>query len=190
MSLLAEDGRVTLALGELADLFSDPVPDPLAGRFRTTSGIEDLVSRLDARSAGPLHLEIGVERGAAGPDEAARAKRALEGCCAERIETLEVRRHQVERLGRKELAFGLVFLAACLAAASGLAAGTLGPDWLRDFFAEGLVIVGWIALWHPVDMLLFERLPILRDQRVLRRIQSADVRVQRYAPSAPGRRSP
>jgi hypothetical protein len=137
MSLLAEDGRVTLALGELADLFSDPVPDPLAGRFRTTSGIEDLVSRLDARSAGPLHLEIGVERGAAGPDEAARAKRALEGCCAERIETLEVRRHQVERLGRKELAFGLVFLAACLAAASGLAAGTLGPDWLRDFLRRG-----------------------------------------------------
>ena len=62
-------------------------------------------------------------------------------------------------------------------AVAALLASSSGPSWARTFFSEGLIIVGWIALWHPVDMLFFERLPLLREQRVLRRIQNADVRV-------------
>lgn len=37
------------------------------------------------------------------------------------------------------------------------------------------MIVGWIALWHPVDMLFFERIPLVREQRILRRIAGATV---------------
>ena len=70
---------------------------------------------------------------------------------------------------------------------------TLGPSGRNDPIHDGVILsaearaaepvfqrfrrVGWIALWHPVDMLFFERLPLLREQRVLRRIQNADVRV-------------
>lgn len=95
---------------------------------------------------------------------------------AERLDRLDVERAAIRRRGLKELLVGLLFLGACLAVAA-LLASSSGPSWARTFFSEGLIIVGWIALWHPVDMLFFERLPLLREQRVLRRIQNADVRV-------------
>ena len=30
--------------------------------------------------------------------------------------------------------------------------------------------------WHPVDALFFDRLPLVKEKRVLRRVQHADVR--------------
>jgi hypothetical protein len=52
---------------------------------------------------------------------------------------------------------------------------SISPEWLGQLVVEGLVIVGWIALWHPVDMLCFDRLPLLRDKRVLVRVQQAQI---------------
>lgn len=53
---------------------------------------------------------------------------ALAGYCSERIDQLDVQRAQVKRLGRKQLAAGLVFLGACLALGSALSVAQLGPD--------------------------------------------------------------
>ncbi len=89
---------------------------------------------------------------------------------------VEVELARVARRGRTELLFGVVFLAACFALSSA-AASSLEPYWLSDFISEGLIIVGWIALWHPVDMLLFERWPLRRDIRLLRTIRDAEIRI-------------
>ncbi|WP_247828979.1 hypothetical protein [Arthrobacter antioxidans] len=77
-----------------------------------------------------------------------------------------------------ELIFGLLFLALCLVLSSSVAALVVGPAWLNQFIVEGLIIVGWIALWHPIDLLLFERWPLRTELRKVERLRKGTVQVR------------
>lgn len=86
------------------------------------------------------------------------------------------------REGRAALVIGLLFLGLCLVAseavnqwAAGLAARLLG---------EGLLIVGWVALWRPLEIFLYEWWPIHRRLRVHQRLAAAPVWI-RAAPESP-----
>jgi NhaP-type Na+/H+ or K+/H+ antiporter len=58
------------------------------------------------------------------------------------------------------LAIGLLFLFACLYLRRSLqSAGS------NELIAEGLLIIGWVALWRPVEMFLYDWWPLLRQQR-------------------------
>jgi len=58
------------------------------------------------------------------------------------------------RQGRLTAIRGFVVLVFCLL----LRRAIVGLHWPGvDFFAEGLGILGWVVLWHPLDILLFER---------------------------------
>ncbi len=62
--------------------------------------------------------------------------------------------------GATNLAIGLVFLGACLSARGSLPAG------LRSgVLAEGLLIIGWVGLWRPVEIFLYDWWPIRRRQQ-------------------------
>ena len=47
-----------------------------------------------------------------------------------------------------------------------------------DVIGEGLLIVGWVGLWRPAEMLLFDRLESAADRAVLHRLAQAPVRFQ------------
>lgn len=167
---------VGLEIDNLDDLFHTPLTDPMNGRFETRSGFDRLVDDVEP-ILRPLVITLSVTGDAEAEASAERVERALAGVAQGRIAQLRAERIRIRRLGLKELGFGLAFLALCLIAGSSIAAFDIGPVWFRHFATEGLVIVGWISLWHPVDMLFFDRLPIAREQRVLARIACARVRV-------------
>jgi hypothetical protein len=77
--------------------------------------------------------------------------------------------------GRQALAIGLAFLAACTLAREALRGATDTP-WLA-LIEEGLTIVGWIAMWHPIDTFLYRWWPIRREARLYARL--ARMRVTR-----------
>ncbi len=77
--------------------------------------------------------------------------------------------------GRTSLLIGLGFLTFCL----------LGAD-LLDVFAtntfsklvkESLLIGGWVAMWRPMQIFLYEWWPIVRKRRIYRHLGGATVRV-------------
>lgn len=158
------------------DIFHARHADPLAQRFETRSGFEQLVDTVEGNGR-PLHIDLIVSSKIDTELTQARISRAMSGFADARAGALQRERDRIRRLGLKELVFGLSFLAVCLVAGGAAAALEIGPSWFRTFVIEGLVIVGWIALWHPVDMLFFERLPIVREQRILARIGSATVQL-------------
>lgn len=83
------------------------------------------------------------------------------------------------RMGRRTLMVGLAVLAACLAIGQTLAA--LVPDsGVAHFFEEGLIIVGWVALWRPLEIFLYDWWPIAQNRKRYRRLAGASVRVQFY----------
>lgn len=75
-------------------------------------------------------------------------------------------RHQM-RIGRLSLFWGFVILASCSAGRSLL---SLPSEQLTRFFSEGLLILGWVALWRPIETLLFEHWKARDECRWLERL--------------------
>lgn len=77
--------------------------------------------------------------------------------------------------GRTSLVVGLAFLAACLLARN-LLAGS--PSAFAHIISEGLLIVGWVAMWGPLDIFLYGWWPIRSRWKLLDRLSRVDVQLR------------
>jgi len=79
------------------------------------------------------------------------------------------------REGRKSLVIGLSFLALCLVAANAierLATGTF-----LTIMRESLTIGGWVAMWRPMQIFLYDWWPVTRRIRFYRSLSRAQVHI-------------
>lgn len=55
---------------------------------------------------------------------------------------------------------GFIFLGICLLLSAFFASGVLTvlPEYVHGILSEGFNIIGWIALWHPVEAFLYDGL--------------------------------
>ena len=133
---------------------------------------------IDAAEESPHHaalaLTFHLDAGAGAVEHVPGAVRNFFAWRADRA-AHELR--QLRARGRQSLIVGLLFLAVCLGLGefvSRVAAG--GP--VASVLREGLIILGWVALWRPLDTLLYEWWPIRRRERLLRRLAAAEVSVR------------
>lgn len=82
---------------------------------------------------------------------------------------------QVLRLGRTSLVVGLVFLMACTMLWRFVFTGEHITDKL---LSEGFLIMGWVAMWKPLEILLYDWWPVLRDIRLFHHISTLPVEVR------------
>jgi hypothetical protein len=85
----------------------------------------------------------------------------------------------MQRNGWRSLWNGLLFLGLCVLLASLFASDVLSwiPGFLRTVLSEGLTVIGWVALWHPVEAFLYDPIPLRRENGVYRRLQQMDIAV-------------
>jgi len=102
--------------------------------------------------------------------EAVRGHFIHEGAQVERRLREHVRR------GQMILGVGLTVLMVCLTLAELTLRLTVGP--LREILREGLVITGWVAMWRPVEVLLYDWWPLIDERRQVRRILAAPVSIR------------
>ncbi|CAN5836754.1 hypothetical protein BH11PSE3_BH11PSE3_04550 [soil metagenome] len=79
------------------------------------------------------------------------------------------------RQGRMALLIGVVFLAACLFARSLLFESSSA---VAHLLAEGLLIVGWVAMWGPLDIFLYGWWPIWSRYKFFERLTHLDVEMR------------
>ena len=77
--------------------------------------------------------------------------------------------------GRTSLLIGLVFLGMCLLGADLLSAQT-GNAFLR-VLRESLTIGGWVAMWRPMQIFLYDWWPLLRRARICHNLGEAVIHV-------------
>jgi hypothetical protein len=184
--------KITLPLRDLHDLFSAPNFDPAietTGADSTSMdscddelyepGIDYLVSRLRGRRLPKRgQLVLALPPAMVQPDLAGTVRRAIDRYC--RHKTLDSKRTLNELLwiGLKALQVGVLFLAICLVLAAAIAGSNVAPGSFGDVLTQGLTIVGWVSLWRPVEILLYEWWPLWRDVRVYDYVQRMDVAIQ------------
>jgi hypothetical protein len=86
----------------------------------------------------------------------------------------EARRLRREfRIGLLSLAIGVSFLLTCLGLRGLLLARASGA--IAEALGEGLLISGWVAMWRPIEIFLYEWWPIWRTVRRYERLATLPV---------------
>jgi hypothetical protein len=78
--------------------------------------------------------------------------------------------------GRVTFLAGLLFMALCSGLALGV--GGLGLGWAGEVLEEGLIIIGWVALWRPAEIFLYEWWPLRRRRRQMAGLAAMPVEVR------------
>lgn len=95
-------------------------------------------------------------------------------------------RHELQR-GRTSFIIGLAFLVACMAARE--ITLHFWPSAIQRILSEGLLIIGWVAMWGPLEIFLYGWWPIAGTCRILERLALLDVAVGAHSAAphaAPG----
>ena len=64
------------------------------------------------------------------------------------------------RDGRIALVTGVAFLLSCMLIRE--LAFSFGTGAASDIIAEGMLIIGWVAMWRPLEIFLYEWVPVRR----------------------------
>lgn len=165
-----------IELGSLEELFDAPDFDPLAGRVEELSGLERLANRLRPLPPAPVSVCIVLPASERAPDLEQRCRVALREVLERRIERNRNAVSSLREEGRATLWRGLLFLALCLLGSSLLGTTGVLPRYLEHYIDEGLIIAGWVALWYPLDVLLYQRWPLGRERRLYENLR--DMRLE------------
>lgn len=79
------------------------------------------------------------------------------------------------REAASSLCIGIAFLLLCITASEAI--GEAGEGTFLSFLQESLLIGGWVAMWRPLELCLYEWWPLLKAGRVLRKLSRMPVHV-------------
>jgi hypothetical protein len=84
---------------------------------------------------------------------------------------------ELHRDGRRFLAIGLTILVSCLVL-SQVAARYLAEGPFRRLLEQSLPILGWVANWRPLEIILYDWWPLARRRDLYRRLANASVEIK------------
>jgi hypothetical protein len=82
------------------------------------------------------------------------------------------------RLRRRTLVIGLLVLSFSIITSQ--FAASLQPTPLSYLAQQSLTIFGWVANWRPIEIFLYDWLPIVRKRKLFRRLSQAQVELRPY----------
>ena len=170
------DNRIEVRLRELAQLFNMMDPSPFIDQDLDADAEEFIVSwarELPHRRDLELLIHLTAAPQA---DQAEGVEQAVQHYFTSRVIIKQRELRQLLRRGRASLVIGLIFLAGCFGL--GELAQKLLPQGWNEFAELGLHIVGWVAMWRPLEIYLYDWWPVRSDLGLLRRLARMKVRVQ------------
>lgn len=168
---------IEVRVPDLLRLFNAIDPSPLASRDLDPKVEEFIVSwaRPLPRDA-PLALVI-IADSRAGQGEIGAVREAIHEFFRQRSLSAGRRLTQLFRVGRKSLLIGIVFLAVAITLA-GLIDRAGGARHIAALLHESMVIGGWVAMWRPLEIFLYDWWPILAERKLFERLSAAPIRVR------------
>jgi hypothetical protein len=180
---------IMLRLRELAQLFNSMDPSPFFDRDLDADAEEYIMSwARELPSGGDLELVIQLSNPASA-DRVAGVEDAVRRYFTARAAIKRLEFSQLMRRGRLSLVVGSVFLASCLLLVQLVARSGAGA--VADIIREGLTIAGWVAMWRPLEIYLYDWWPLFVERRRLDLLARIHVRIMmpragEAAPTAAG----
>jgi hypothetical protein len=171
---------VVVALYRPAELLSVQPEAMLERDARSESGADEIVNELLGRSRVQRRARIVVTLPAEQitPGIAETLHAALRRYCEARLARVQRETEVTWRQGLRSLGSGsILFLVGLL-----LSTGFLEPDvpqFWQDLLGNGVfLVIGWVGLWYPLDLLFFARQPLKREAQIVQAISQMPLSVQ------------
>jgi hypothetical protein len=172
-------GDIEVRLCRLSQLFTDFDPSPFREGNLTTEAEEYFLRRAkELPKNQPVRIVIHLPA-----DEAARlsppdiaAAMTHHFASSANAESRKIR--ELFRTGRGAGLIGFATLATCLFLAWHVTEN-LPARPITRILQESFVILGWVSIWKPLEMFLYEWLPPNRRRRLFHRLAAAEVVIRR-----------
>jgi hypothetical protein len=169
---------IEIHVSELKQLFDAIDPSPFRERDLDPKAEEFIVGwAKDLPRDASLALLVDLDREAGLPNEAAVLRDAIHEFFRHRAETYRRRLRELFRLGRTSLSIGVVVLAGAIALGDFLAKLMKGNG-VGEILRESLTIGGWVSMWRPLEVFLYDWWPIRNEARLSDRLATMPVRIQ------------
>ena len=157
---------IEVRVAELRQLFNAIDPSPFHDRDLDPKA-DDFITGWagNVRSSATLALLVHAERPPEEPDAAEILRDAVHQHFQRKADATRLRLRALFHRGRISLVIGVVFLGMMSWLANMLPAMADGGDF-RFILRESLVIAGWVAMWRPMEVFLYDWWPI-REERKL-----------------------
>lgn len=167
---------IELHIAELSLLFHAMDPSPPHEKDLDPKVEEFIVSwARAARREAQFALQVYVDRPGV-PDQIDPARDAIHEFFRQRSLSASRRLSQLFRVGRTSLMIGVVFLSVAVILA-GLVERALGGSQISALIRESMVIGGWVAMWRPLEIFLYDWWPIRAERQLFDRLSVMPVRI-------------
>ena len=167
---------IDLHITELSLLFNAMDPSPPREKDLDPKVEEFIVSwARAARRDSQFALQMHVDRTGV-PEQVDTVRDAIHEFFRQRSLSATRRLSQLFRVGRTSLLIGVLFLSAAVTLA-GLVERGLGASHISALIREGIIIGGWVAMWRPLEIFLYDWWPILAERKLLDRLSVMPIRI-------------
>jgi hypothetical protein len=175
-----EAHRVELNLKDVNQLFNTIDPSPFHEKDLDHDAEEFMVSwTREFPLEEPVVLVIYLSELPVGKDLQPMVEQSVKNYFAYRARLSHMEFRQLMKDGRLSLVIGGLFLAACLTASQVLVGQATGA--FLSVARESLTIAGWVAMWRPMEVFLYEWWPFRRRWRVFEKMSRMKVEVRKRA---------
>lgn len=168
--------RIEVKVQTVQQLFNSMDPSPFHERDLDREAEQFIVGWAQEHAMHlPLRLVVHLGQPPEKSDPQADIPQSIHHYFAYRAELNAREFRQLMREGWASLLIGLAFLAACMTIAQTLT-GFLGT-W-HPVMKEGLTIIGWVAMWRPLEIYLYRWWPVRRLGKIYTKLSTAPVEVR------------
>lgn len=167
---------IEVRVSELKQLFNAIDPSPFRERDLDPKAEEFIVDW--AKEASPVvtfGLAVYLDRPAGPANEPAELREAIHEFFRHRAELSRLRMRELLRRGRTSLVIGVCALGVSLAA--GNLVGRFFSSHIAGLLQESLLIGGWVAMWRPMEIFLYDWWPLRAEATLADRLSVMPVRL-------------
>lgn len=169
---------IEVHVAELKQLFNSIDPSPFRNKDLDPKAEEFIIAwAKDLPTDVPLGLIVDLDRPAGLPDEADVLRDAVHEFFSQRALAYRRRLRELFRVGRTSLLIGLVTLAAAIALGDFLGS-LLESSHIGEILRESLTIGGWVSMWRPLEVFLYDWWPIRNEAVLSDRLATMPVRIR------------
>jgi hypothetical protein len=186
-SIDAQASRIQIKLRDINQLFNTMDPSPFHEKDLDVDAEEFIVSwAREFPLHQPLILTIHLSEMVANPQPDSAIEEAVHHYFSYRADMIRLEFRRLMRDGRLSLLIGLVFLSACLVVGHLI---TRQASWQMTLvIQEGLTIAGWVAMWRPLQIYLYEWWPLRRRWKIFEKLGEMKIEIVRPGPGTSGTR--
>lgn len=166
---------IEIRVNDALQLFDSRDPAPFRDRDLDDDFTDYVIASADEI---PFRTPVRIQIYIAKSSSDLRAEPIIEAIQSYLEYQVDLKRNQfakIMRMAQSFLLVGLAILSACLMLSRWVK--TFESELFGSALGEGIVIFGWVSMWKPLELLLFDWYPIYDRIRLLRKLLKSEIRV-------------